>query len=81
MPWGGKETQPEPLQVVEGVVQRTDLLLAAIAGTRVDLADGQAAAQALARDLVRVRGEGFQFCVHRRRGFGERAAKALEEVS
>lgn len=81
VPGGGNEAQPEPLQIVEGVVQRMDLQLAAIAGTRVDLADGQAAAQALARDLVQVRAEGFEFCVHHRRGFGERAAKALEEVS
>ena len=48
----GHEFQPEPLEIVEGVVERMDLELAAIARAGVDLADGEAAAELPPRRAV-----------------------------
>ena len=42
----GDETQAEPLEIVEGVVERVDLELAAIAGAGIDLADGESCGRA-----------------------------------
>jgi hypothetical protein len=56
----GHEAQAEALQVVEGVSQRVDLELAAIARSGVDLADRQRAAEPAARcpvDAARELGE------------------------
>ena len=41
----GDEAQAEALEVVEGVVERVDLELAAVAGAGVDLADRETAAE------------------------------------
>ena len=35
----GDETQAEPFEIVEGIVERVDLQLAAIAGAGIDRAD------------------------------------------
>ena len=43
----GDEAQAEALEVVEGVVERVDLQLAAVAGAGVDLADRERAAEPL----------------------------------
>ena len=48
----GDEAQAEALEVVEGVVERVDLQLAAVAGAGIDLADRQAAAEPAARGAV-----------------------------
>ena len=48
----GDEAQAEALEVVERVVERVDLQLAAVAGAGVDLADRQAAAEPAARRAV-----------------------------
>ena len=46
------EPEAEPLDIVEGVIERVDLELAGVAGAGVDLPDRQAAAQpALAAPL------------------------------
>ena len=43
------EAQAEPFEIVEGVAERLDLELAAVAGTGIDLADGEAATELAAR--------------------------------
>ena len=48
----GDEAQPEALEIVEGIVERVDLKLAAIAGAGIDLADGEAAAEPAARGVL-----------------------------
>ena len=48
MPGRGHDVQTEPLEVVVGTRQPTDLELAAVAGARVDLADGQRTPEAAA---------------------------------
>ena len=54
MAWRGDELQAEAFQVVEGVVERVDLELAAIAGACIDLADGEAAAEPPLRRAVEI---------------------------
>ena len=74
------EAQPEPFQVVEHVAERVNLELAAVAGSRVDLADGERAAQALARHALDLRGElGRGGIVARRRRLGDRSANEILE--
>ena len=48
------EAEAEALKVVEGVVERVDFKLAAVAGTGIDLADRKAAAEPLARRAIDV---------------------------
>ena len=50
----GDEAQAEALEIVEGVVQRVDLELAAIAGPGIDLADGEAAAKLPPRGAIEI---------------------------
>ena len=50
----GDEAQAEALEIVEGVVERVDLELAAIAGAGIDLADGEAAAELRARHAAEI---------------------------
>ena len=52
MPWRGDEAQAEAFEIVERVVQRMDLQLAAVAGAGIDFADRQAAAEPPARGAV-----------------------------
>ena len=49
----GDEAQAEALEIVEGVVERVDFKLAAVAGAGVDLADREAAAEPAARGARR----------------------------
>ena len=51
----GDEAQAEALQVVERIVERVDLQLAAVAGAGIDLADRQAAAEPAPRRALDVR--------------------------
>ena len=53
----GHELEPKTLEIVNGIVQRMDLELAAIARTGIDLADGQAAAEPAARRAIDASGE------------------------
>ena len=50
----GDEAQAEALEIVEGVVERVDLELAAIAGAGIDLADGEAAAELPPRGAIEI---------------------------
>ena len=56
----GHEADAEALQIVDGVVQRMDLELAAVARAGVDLADGERAAEAAAGRLVEAVGKTLQ---------------------
>jgi hypothetical protein len=68
VPRRGDETQPEPLEIVDRVVERVDLELAAVAGAGIDLADRQAAAEPRARRGGEPAAELAQLrLVHRRR--------------
>ena len=51
----GDEAQAEALEVVEGVVERVDFQLAAVAGAGIDLADGEAAAEPAPRRAIDAR--------------------------
>ena len=53
----GDEFQPEPLEIVEGVVQRVDFQLAAIARSGINLADGEAAAEPALRGTIEIAGK------------------------
>src|SRR5437762_14147575 len=77
----GDETKSETLEVVEGVAQRMDLELAAVARAGVDLADRKAAAETPLGGCVELGGElGELHVAYLRCRFGERAAdEALEE--
>ena len=57
MPRRGDETKAEALEIVEGVVERVDLELAAIAGASVDFADRKATAETSARRALKTLGE------------------------
>ena len=46
------ESNAQPLDVVEGIVERVDLELAAVAGARIDVTDAQRAAEHGANVLV-----------------------------
>ena len=48
----GDEAQAEALEIVEGVVERVDLELAAVAGAGIDLADREAAAEPPPRGAI-----------------------------
>ena len=48
----GDEAEAEALEVVEGVVERVDLELAAVARAGIDLADGKAASEPAARGRI-----------------------------
>ena len=72
----GDEPQAEALDVVIGVVERVDFQLASIAGSGIDLADRQAAAEPSPRGLAERRGElRHGGVIGRRRPLGERPAK------
>src|SRR5262249_18285787 len=76
MPWRGNEAQPEALEIIEGVVERVNLQLAAVAGTSIDLADRQTAAEPAPCHRVKFAGELRQRrMVSSRRRFGERPAQ------
>ena len=70
----GDEAQAEALQIVEGIGERVDLQLAAVAGAGVDLADRRGCGPELgargAVDLRRQRGE-----------LGDRRPRAARSVS
>ncbi len=69
----GDEAQAEPLEIVEGVAQRVDLELAAVAGAGIDLADREAAPEARTRRTVdRVSELGERHLIARGRRFGQR---------
>ena len=74
----GDEFQPEALEIVEGVVQRVDLELAAIARAGVDLADGEAAAKPALRRAIEIGGKlGEPGNVGRGRRLGHRPAQQI----
>jgi hypothetical protein len=77
------EAQPETLEIIEGVVERVNLQLAAVAGAGVDFADRQAAAEPAPRRSVELAGKlGKRCVVGSRRRFGERPAQhALKQGS
>src|SRR5262249_51948277 len=83
MPGRCHETQPESLEIVERVVERVNLELAPIARPGIDLADREAAPQALPRGALDARRElGERRFVLVRRRFRQGAAKeALEQGS
>src|SRR5581483_11822612 len=69
----GDEAQAEALEIVEGIVERVDFQLAAVAGARIDRADGEAAAEPSACRAVDARRKlGQRRIVKPRRRFGER---------
>src|SRR5262249_28487897 len=72
----GHETQPESLEIVERVVERMDLELATVARPGIDLANREAATQALPRGTSHAGRElderGF---ILARRRFRQRTAK------
>jgi hypothetical protein len=71
----GDEAQPEALEIVEGVVERVNFKLAAVAGAGVDFADGEAAAKSAPRGAIKTCREfGKRRVVGSRRLFGQRAA-------
>ncbi len=77
----GDEAQAEALEVVEGVVERVDLQLAAVAGAGIDLADREAAAEPPARGALDAGGELGQRRVvgPRRRARSAAAGTGFEE--
>ena len=79
----GDKAQPEPLEVVERIVQRVDFQLAAIARAGIDLADRQAAAEPSAGgavDLLGEFGEGDITCRRRRLGQRRRCQTAQKKL-
>ena len=48
----GDEAQAEAFEIVEGVVERVDFQLAAVAGAGIDFADREAAAEPAVRGAV-----------------------------
>ena len=72
----GDEAQSEALEVVEGVVERMNFKLAAVAGSGVDFADGEAASKPAPRGAINACGEfGERRVVGRRRRLGQRTAR------
>lgn len=55
----GDEADAEAVEIVEGIAQRVDFQLAAIAGPRIHLADGKAAAEPRAGGGVELAREGL----------------------
>ncbi len=80
---GSDEAQAEALEIVEGVAERVDLQLAAVARAGIDLADREAAAETPPRGAVDLRGELRQHrLVPGRWRFRQRAARqAFEQGS
>src|SRR5690606_19746080 len=76
----GHEAEAETLEIVIDVVERVDFELAAIAGARVHLANGQAAAEHSARarlkSLRQLRQHGI---IGRRARLGQRATDQILE--
>ena len=76
----GDEAQAETLEIVEGVVERVDFQLAAVAGAGIHLADREAAAEpAPRRALDAGRQFGERGVVRRRRRFGQRGVRQAFE--
>jgi len=76
----GDKSQAEALEVVEGVVERVDLKLAAVAGPGIDRADRQAAAEPAPRDAVERGSElGNARILRNRRGLGQGTAEETFE--
>src|SRR6266566_6284266 len=73
----GDETDAEALDVVEGVVERVDLELARVAGSRIDLADRETAPEAPRDGAAELRAEGLEL-PGRLRTQGFRAGLAQE---
>jgi hypothetical protein len=72
----GDEAEAEALEIVERVVERMDLQLAAIAGAGIDLADRQAAAEPAACGRIETSRQRRQIRILAcRRRLGERRAK------
>ena len=72
----GDETQTEPFDIVEGIVEGVDLEFAAVARTGIDFANGQRPAEALSRDAFERRAEPRSTPPGRhRRGFGQRTVQ------
>ena len=67
------KTQPEPLEVVEGVIKRMDFEFAAVARAGIDLTDRKAAAEPAPGGVIDFRGErGECLVIGGRGGFGQR---------
>jgi hypothetical protein len=83
MPGRGDKAQPEPLEVIERIVQRVDFELAAVTRAGIDLADRQAAAEPRPGRPIDVPGKlGERRLVRTRCRLGERALdQALEQDS
>src|SRR5678810_818948 len=78
--WRGHEAQAEALEVVDDVVQRVDLELAAIARAGVHLADGKRAPEPRPRGAIDARRElGEGGFIGRRRRLGERPAQKVPD--
>src|SRR5262245_8867095 len=75
------EAQAEAFEVVEGVVERVDLELAAVAGASIDLTNRQAAAEPTPGSAIDARAQlGQRLLAGDRRRLGERTAQeALEQ--
>lgn len=72
MPGACHESNAEPLEIVEGVVERMDLKLAAVAGACIDVTDAQCPAEHSAN--VRVQAvANAQVLIRLRRRFGDDA--------
>src|SRR6267154_4577341 len=65
MPRGSDKTQAKSFEIVKCVLQSVDFELAAIAGTRIDLADRKTAAQPPARRCIEPGGKLRQFRIVR----------------
>src|SRR6185295_7200242 len=75
------EAQPEALDIVEGIVERMNFKLAAIAGTGIDFADRQRPAESPPGGASkRARQFGEMIAVERRRRLGHRRSdQAVEQ--
>src|SRR5207245_4658063 len=62
----GDEADAEALDVVEGVVERVDLELAGVAGSRIDLADRETAPEAPRDGAAELRAEALELPARRR---------------
>ena len=76
----GDEADAEALEIVEGIAQRMDLKLTAVAGAGVDLAERKRSPEPAARGIVDLRSQlGQPHRIRRRRALGERGPEKVEE--
>jgi hypothetical protein len=76
------EAETETLQVIENIIERMDFEFTAIAGTGIDFANGEAAAQPAAGQLIQACRQLGNFRISLRRRLGERGlCETFQEYS